>query len=83
MAAKKTLRQVVAEGDRRASLEALRDTIAATIDAGVEPKDLAALVRRLEVILVELDQISPTVGSVTGIDDALAARRRAKDAAAG
>ena len=43
---------------RRALLTALRDRIAADIDAGVPARDLASLSKRLLDISAELDQVS-------------------------
>lgn len=72
---------VVKGGDRRATLEALRDVLAAAIDAGPEPRDLASLVLRLEKVVAELDSLP--VDGKGSLGDALAARRKAKQAAAG
>jgi hypothetical protein len=44
-------------GDRAATLRALRDRIAAEVDAGVPPRDLAALSARLMAIAAELDHL--------------------------
>lgn len=46
-----------AAGSRRELLEALRDHIAADIDAGVPARDLASLSRRLLDISAELDSL--------------------------
>lgn len=72
----------VRSGDRRVSLVALRDRIASVIDAGVDPRELAALSLRLERILEELGSASERAGEES-LEDALTARRRAKEAAQG
>lgn len=82
MAARKTLLGVARGGNRRETLEALRDRLASAIDKGPEPRDLAALSRRLEVVLAELDGLR-VPGRKETVADALAARRKAKEAAAG
>ncbi len=69
-------------GDRRATLERLRDRIAARIDSpDIADKDLAALARRLEVVLEQLAGLGVTPAtSRDAVDDALAARRRTREA---
>ena len=47
----------VASGDRKASLEAIRDTIAEEIEAGVPARDLASLTRRLIAVIDALDEM--------------------------
>lgn len=76
-----TLAEVAATGNRRETLEKLRDVIAEQITLGVEPKDLAALSRRLEVLTLEIESMGGrTSGSIA---DALAARRASKQSATG
>jgi hypothetical protein len=70
-----TLAAVAASGNRRETLEKLRDVIAETITAGVEPKDLAALSRRLEVVTAEIEAMGGGRRSGESIADALAERR--------
>lgn len=82
MAGRKTLMAVAQTGDRRATLEALRDKLAARIDDGTDPRDMAALARRLESVLAQLDDLRVPAKKET-VADALAARRQAKKAAAG
>jgi len=48
------LPEVVATGDRWASLVALRDLLAAQIEAAV-PRDVAALSRQLRDVMADLD----------------------------
>ena len=69
-------------GDRRATLEALRDLLARAIDEGPEAKDLAALSLRLEKVLADLAGL-PVAGGKESVKDALASRRKAKEAASG
>jgi hypothetical protein len=59
-------------------LEALRDVLAEAIDANPEPRDLAALVLRLEKVVADLEGLVG-VGSESRTD-ALAERRRRKAA---
>jgi hypothetical protein len=44
-------------GDRATTLRALRDRIAAEVDAGVPARDLASLSARLMAIAAELDHL--------------------------
>lgn len=53
------LRDAASTGDRVELLEALRDRIAAEIEAGVPARDLASLSARLIAISAELDAIKP------------------------
>lgn len=52
--------ETVKSGSRREALEALRDRYAAEIDAGPPARDLAAVGRRLEAVLAELDSLKET-----------------------
>jgi hypothetical protein len=73
---------VAATGDRRATLEALRDLLAAAIDDTESGRDLAALALRLTDVLNEIDKL-PTSKDVTAADEIAnrrAARRRASAA---
>jgi len=63
-------------------LEALRDRIAAAIDVAADGRELAVLSLRLERILEELGSAPSSVGKGS-LQDALAARRQAKEAASG
>src|SRR5690606_4133179 len=74
------LPEVTASGDRRASLEALRQVLARAIEAGPSPRDLAALSRQLTAVMAELDTLSAPK-EVSPVDE-LAARRAARLAAA-
>lgn len=69
--------QVVAEGDLRASLEALRDRLAQAVDV-CEPRELAGLAKQLGEVLKAL-------ASMPGVEkselDDLASRRSARRAA--
>lgn len=77
-AAPKSLRQVVAEGDRRASLEALRDRLASLLDTS--ERDHAALARQLSNVLRELDEL-PNPAEESKVDE-IQARRAARLASA-
>ena len=52
-----SLVDAAASGDRRATLEALRDKLAQTIDTTESGRDVAALSRRLIDVCAELDAI--------------------------
>ena len=64
--------EVAAGGDRRRTLEALRDTLARTI-VGAEPSNVAALGKQLRETLTELAGLTDGV-EVDEVDE-LAARR--------
>lgn len=51
------LTEAVKTGDRRSMLEALRDTIAETIDGTESGRDIAALSKRLLEVSAELEAI--------------------------
>lgn len=79
---------VVAGGDLRRSLEAVRDRLATELDTA-SPKDAAAIARQLTAVLEKLDKL-PGAGEVTPLDriagavtDELAARRDRRPGAAG
>ena len=59
-------------GDRRATLEALRDRLAHEITYGDEVKAVAPLANQLRAVLVELESLP---GGVSSVVDDLAARR--------
>lgn len=52
---------VAAEGDRRRTLEALRDRLAEELDATASPRDIASLSKRLEDVLVQIDDLADPV----------------------
>lgn len=79
MAAGRTLPEVVADGDRRASLEALRDALAQSI-ASAEPENVAALAKQLRDTLRELAEL-PVKAEVSPLDEIRARRQRRADAA--
>ena len=74
-----TLPDVVATGDRRASLEALRDHLARQL-ANPETRDHAALSRQLREVIREIDEL-PTLQQESTLDD-LANRRATRRAKA-
>lgn len=57
MEKRKTLLNQVRTGSRRASLEALRDKVAETIDSTESGRDIAALSKRLIEIMSEIDSL--------------------------
>lgn len=76
---------VVAREDRRESLSAIRDRVAAEL-VGAEGRDVAALAKELREVIREIDSL-PTAERVTPLDklagavsDDLAHRRAARDA---
>lgn len=72
------LRDAASNGSRADVLEALRDRIAAEIEAGVPARDLAALSRQLVQITAELEDLKgPTERSAA---DELARRRASRRA---
>ena len=74
----KSLRGVVAGGDRRASLEALRDWLASQLEFA--ERDQAALARQLTIVLREIDEL-PNPAAESKLDD-LANKRAARIAEA-
>ena len=51
------LAKAASSGDRRKTLECLRDELAATIEACESGRDIAALSKRLMEVMDELDQL--------------------------
>lgn len=73
MSRRRALRTVVAEGDIRASLEALRDKLAIEVDAA-NGREVAPLAKQLADVLERLEALPRTEGS--RVDEL--ARRRAE-----
>jgi hypothetical protein len=73
-----TLPQIILAGDRRASLEAIRDHVAAELAVAGE-QYVAGLARELRAVIAELDSL-PGVREGSTSDD-LVARRAARRAA--
>jgi hypothetical protein len=69
------LSEVVAAGDRRASLEAVRDRVAAAL-VGVDDRYVAPLAKQLADVLRELESL-PVPREVSKVDD-LASRRASR-----
>ena len=76
----RSLPEVIASGDRRASLEAIRNKLAADL-AITDGFHSAALAKQLADVIRELDSL-PGGAEVSTVDD-LAARRAARRSAAG
>lgn len=77
-----TLLDIVRSGDRRASLEALRDHLAARLDDDPHPRDAAPLAQRLADVLATLADL-PESGGKSVVDELTAKRaRRQAEAAA-
>ena len=70
----KTLPEVVKGGDRRASLEALRDRLAYLLETS--DRDHAAIARQLTIVLREIDEL-PNPAEESRVDD-IAAKRAAR-----
>lgn len=74
----KNLGAVVPNGDRLASLKALRDRLAVDIDECESARDVAALSNRLMDVLAQIDELDsakPVEAKVNPIDEV--AKRRA------
>ena len=76
MSAPEPLSTVVATGDRRASLVALRDFLAGCIESTEAKRDVAALVARLTDVMDRIDALPASVEG-TAFDE-LARRRVAE-----
>jgi hypothetical protein len=77
------LEQVTASGDRRKSLEALRDYLAAELQAGPSTSvAVAPIAKELRAVLEELDSL-PTGREESKVDDLAAARAKRRASAAG
>jgi len=74
-----TVAEVVAGGDRGASLRAVRDALAVAIDIA-SPRELALLSKQLRETLAELDGLD--VAKEVSASDDLAAKRKARRAGA-
>lgn len=81
MTSRQGLASTVACGDHRASLEALRDVLAQSVEQ-VEPQDRAPLARQLTSVLVELRNL-PVATEANPADEIKRKReaRRARGAA--
>ena len=64
-------------GDRLKTLHDLRDLLARNIEACESMRDLAALSGRLQAVLAEIDELSPTEQEVDAVDE-IAKRRDAR-----
>ena len=69
----------VLSDDRRLSLVALRDTLAAAIDRCESMRDLAALSARLSDVLAQIEMLTPRVEVGDAVDE-ITARRAARGA---
>lgn len=79
MSRSKPLSAAVATGNRRTALEALRKTLASTIEVA-EPREVAALARQLTIVLEQIAAL-PSAGEATPLDE-LTSRRAARRGAA-
>jgi len=77
-----SLRQTSASGNRLATLEALRDVLAAAIDECESMRDLAALTNRFQSVLAEIDGLKPGEQKGDAVDE-IAKRRAARRASPG
>ena len=78
-----SLGEVVSQGDLRASLEALRDRLAAEIDGADQARDVAALALRLTDVLRQLDELPAAQGEAVNALDELRKRRADREPNAG
>lgn len=76
-----SLRESAESGDRLMTLRALRDHLAASIDACESMRDLAALSGRLQSVLEEIAQLAPPEQKGDAVDE-IAQRRNARRSAA-
>lgn len=76
-----SLAEVAESGDRRATLEALRQVLARAIDAHPPARDLASLSRQMTAVVAELASL-PVPKEASKVDD-LASRRAERHAAEG
>jgi len=76
-----SLRQTAASGDRLATLEQLRDHLAAAIEGCESMRDLAALAGRLQSVLAEIAELAPPRQVGDAVDE-IAQRRAARRAGA-
>ena len=76
--APETLTEVIAGGDRRAGLVALRDRLARELET--TDRDVASLARQLQSVLREIDEL-PSLQQESTLDD-LANRRASRRAKA-
>lgn len=72
-----TLPESAASGDRLAALRDLRDILARNIETCDSLRDLSSLSGRLQVVLAEIDELTPKEQVGDGIDE-IAARRGAR-----
>ncbi|HTX96497.1 MAG TPA: hypothetical protein VME67_17505 [Mycobacterium sp.] len=75
------LADVARTGDRLATLQVLRDRLAADLDATHDPREVAALALRLSETLKDLDQI-PSPQQVSTADEISQRRARRRTRAA-
>lgn len=75
-----SVRDALPEG-RLATLIAVRDALAASIDACDSHRDLPALTRQLAAVLVQIEALAPPAGEVDAVDE-IAKRRSARRAGA-
>jgi uncharacterized protein HemX len=76
-----TFSEVVRAGETLSTLEAIRDQIAADLQACESMRDKAALYLRLADVLKTIDEIRPAVVKGDAVDE-IAARRAARRAGA-
>ena len=74
------LHEAVVENDRRATLVALRDTIATTIDKSESGRDIAALSKRLMEVMAEIESLPDESADKTPLEkEQERVRRRSRD----
>ena len=73
-----SLQEAAASGDRRATLEALRDQLALLIGASESARDVAALSGQLTVVLKQIEELSKGDKKNVSALDEIAERRKAR-----
>lgn len=76
-----SIEDVAGTGDRRRTLVAVRQVVAGAIDADPSPRDLAALTRRLQLVMGEIAGLSEPKREESVLDE-IARRRAAREASA-
>lgn len=71
-----SIRKAAASNDELKVLKALRDRLAADLDASTDARDVAPLARQLQIVAARISELEPS--SEVSIVDQLAARRAAR-----
>lgn len=74
-----SIETVASTGDRRATLQALRQVLAKAIDDDPHPRELASLTRRLQLVMEDIEALPDPNPRESTIDE-IAKRRAAREA---